>query len=184
MLAIARDDAVVVIVVVVVHHGSDSPTTLNSHVSRTRPPPPSSSLAPTFRPGRPRSRVRASHLLRCAISDTHALRVRRAVPDAVQFDSVLYTFVLARRYLAVTICSVCLSFFINKFGSHAHAKTMFCVFISSHHTRTRTISLSHTPTPVPPHNANSAQILSCFRKYALILELRSSFFSEQNVSFF
>lgn len=39
----------------------------------------------------------------------HALRFRRIVFNNVQFDSVLYTFVLARRYIEDTICFVPLS---------------------------------------------------------------------------
>jgi hypothetical protein len=56
-----------------------------------------------------------SHLLlplstfRFSFSVLHALRVCRAVFDDVQFDSVLYTFIFARRYIEATICSVSLS---------------------------------------------------------------------------
>lgn len=46
----------------------------------------------------------------CLIFKLHALRVCRTVSDDVQFDSVLYTSVLARRYIEDTVCFVSLSF--------------------------------------------------------------------------
>jgi len=73
--------------------------------------------------------VAASATFRFSFSVLHALRVCRAIFDDVQFDSVLYTFIFARRYIKVTICSVSLSSLtsINFISFTQKTCVLFCI---------------------------------------------------------
>jgi len=81
----------------------------------------------------------------------HALRVCRIVFDNVQFDSVLYTFVFARRYIENTISFVPLSLRLRRINKFCSSRNKFVfLFRRLTHSRTRVtfhfsfISISHS----------------------------------------